>query len=75
MCRNIKPLFNFAPPATVEEIHDASLQYVRKITGMNKPSQVNEDAFNKAIEAVSSATQELFSHKSLVIFRDAPLTI
>ena len=45
MCRNIKTLFNFAPPATDEEIHAASLQYVRKVTGFNKPSKANEAAF------------------------------
>ena len=45
MCRNIKTLFNFAPPATDEEIHAASLQYVRKVTGFNKPSKTNEAAF------------------------------
>lgn len=60
MCRNIKPLFNFDPPATSEEIHDASLQYVRKLTGMNKPSPLNEDAFEQAIEEVANATQKLF---------------
>lgn len=61
MCRNIKPLFNFDPPATSDEIHDASLQYVRKLTGMNKPSQINDAAFNLAIEEVSEATQKLFN--------------
>ena len=62
MCRNIKPLFNFAPPASHEEIQDASLQFVRKLTGMNKPSTLNEAAFNKAIEEVSLATEKLFTH-------------
>lgn len=53
MCRNIKTLFNFDPPATEEEIREASKQFVRKISGMNKPSNVNEAAFNKAVEKVA----------------------
>jgi hypothetical protein len=60
MCRNIRPLFNFEPPATPEEIHDAALQYVRKVSGFTKPSQANEDAFTNAVEAVAAATAELF---------------
>ncbi len=60
MCRNIKPLFNFAPPATREEIEAAALQYVRKVSGSRKPSQQNEIAFAKAIEAISVATQQLW---------------
>ena len=58
MCRNIKTLFNFDPPATDEEIRDASLQYVRKVTGFNKPSKTNEEAFYSAVEDIraSSAT-------------------
>ncbi|WP_342504873.1 DUF2277 domain-containing protein [Sporosarcina sp. FSL K6-2383] len=59
MCRNIKTLFNFEPPATDDEIYAASLQYVRKITGFNKVSKVNEDAFNLAVEQVAIATQQL----------------
>jgi hypothetical protein len=59
MCRNIKPLFNFAPPATDEEIRASSLQYVRKISGFTKPSKVNEDAFNAAIDEVAAATRTL----------------
>ncbi|MEK5038356.1 DUF2277 domain-containing protein [Sporosarcina sp. FSL K6-3457] len=59
MCRNIKTLFNFEPPATDDEIYAASLQYVRKITGFNKVSKVNEDAFNQAVEQVAIATQHL----------------
>ncbi|WP_203247705.1 DUF2277 domain-containing protein [Sporosarcina beigongshangi] len=59
MCRNIKTLFNFEPPATDDEIYAASLQYVRKITGFNKVSKVNEDAFNLAVEQVAIATQHL----------------
>jgi hypothetical protein len=53
MCRNIRPLFNFDPPVTPEEIHAASLQFVRKISGLNKPSKANELAFNAAIEEIS----------------------
>ena len=62
MCRNIKPLFNFAPPATESEINDAALQFVRKLTGMQKPSDVNAVAFNQAIEEVTKITQTLFNH-------------
>jgi hypothetical protein len=61
MCRNIKTLFNFDPPATEEEIHAASLQYVRKITGFNKPSKVNEEAFNRAINEITMATTNLMN--------------
>ena len=59
MCRNIRTLHNFAPPATEEEVHDAALQYVRKISGSTKPSQANEAAFNRAVEAVADATRQL----------------
>jgi hypothetical protein len=59
MCRNIKTLFNFAPPATHEEIRAASLQFARKISGFNKPSKVNEAAFNLAIEQVAAAAHDL----------------
>ena len=59
MCRNIRPLHNFSPPATTEEVEDAALQYVRKISGFTKPSQTNEAAFNAAVEAVSAATRTL----------------
>ena len=59
MCRNIKTLFNFDPPATDEEIREASLQFVRKLSGFNKPSQANEAAFNRAIEEVSIAARNL----------------
>ena len=59
MCRNIRPLHNFAPPATTEEVHDAALQYVRKISGSTKPSRANEAAFNRAVEAVAAATAQL----------------
>jgi hypothetical protein len=61
MCRNIKTLFNFDPPATEEEIHAASLQYVRKITGYNKPSKVNEEAFNQAINEITMITKNLLN--------------
>jgi hypothetical protein len=59
MCRNIKTLFNFDPPATDEEIRDASLQFVRKLSGFNKPSQANEAAFNRAIEEVAASARIL----------------
>jgi hypothetical protein len=59
MCRNIKPLFNFDPPATDEEIRASSLQYVRKISGFTQPSKVNEDAFDAAIDEVAAATRKL----------------
>lgn len=59
MCRNIKTLFNFEPPATDEEIEAASLQFVRKLSGFNKPSKANEAAFNKAIEQVAKAARTL----------------
>jgi hypothetical protein len=61
MCRNIRTLFNFDPPATDEEIHAASLQYVRKITGYNKPSKVNEEAFNQAINEITMITKNLLN--------------
>ena len=59
MCRNIKPLFNFDPPATEEEIREAALQFVRKLSGFNKPSKANEAVFNQAIEEVGMAAQNL----------------
>ncbi len=59
MCRNIKTLFNFDPPATKEEIEAASLQFVRKLSGFNKPSRANEDAFNDAIEEVTAVATKL----------------
>lgn len=62
MCRNIKPLFNFEPPATAEEIHAAALQYVRKVSGFHEPSHVNQTAFDQAIQEVASATQKLMTH-------------
>ena len=60
MCRNIKTLHHFDPPATAEEIHASALQFVRKLTGMQKPSKVNEKAFERAINKVITATNELF---------------
>jgi hypothetical protein len=59
MCRNIRPLHNFEPPATKEEAQDAALQYVRKISGYNKPSRANEEAFDRAVDAVTAATVSL----------------
>jgi hypothetical protein len=59
MCRNIRQLHNFAPPATTEEVQDAALQYVRKISGSTKPSQANAAAFERAVHAVTAATQQL----------------
>jgi hypothetical protein len=59
MCRNIRPLHNFAPPATTDEVRDAALQYVRKISGSTKPSRANEEAFNRAVDAVAHATMHL----------------
>ena len=61
MCRNIKPLFNFEPPVTPEEIRAASLQFVRKISGFNKPSKTNEVAFTAAIDEVASASARLLA--------------
>ena len=65
MCRNIKTLHNFAPPATEEEIRASSLQFVRKLSGFTKPSKANEDAFNRAVDRVTLAARELLN--SLVI--------
>jgi hypothetical protein len=59
MCRNIRQLHNFEPPATQEEVDDAALQFVRKISGSNKPSQANQDAFDQAVMEVSAATRKL----------------
>lgn len=61
MCRNIKTLFNFDPPATDEEIRDASLQFVRKLSGFNKPSQANEAAFNRAVNDVAATARTLMN--------------
>ena len=59
MCRNIKTLFNFEPPATEDEVHASALQFVRKLSGFNKPSQANAEAFDEAVEAVAAASREL----------------
>jgi hypothetical protein len=59
MCRNIKTLYNFEPPTTHDEVQAAALQYVRKVSGMTKPSRANEEAFARAVEAVAHVTEEL----------------
>jgi hypothetical protein len=59
MCRNIRNLYNFEPPATNEEVRDAALQYVRKISGFTKPSQANAEAFERAVDAVAEASTRL----------------
>jgi hypothetical protein len=59
MCRNIKTLANFAPPATDDEIRASALQFVRKLTGMNRPSRANEAAFNRAVEEVADSARRL----------------
>lgn len=59
MCRNIRPLFNYEPPTTPDEIEAAALQYVRKVSGYTKPSQANAEAFERAVEAVTAATAQL----------------
>ena len=64
MCRNIRTLYNFEPPATDEEIRSASLQYVRKISGFNKPSQANAEAFDRAVEEVTAASARLLAELS-----------
>ena len=61
MCRNIKLLFNFDPPATTDEVQASSLQFVRKLSGMNKPSKANEEAFQLAVERVAAAAQEMLN--------------
>ncbi len=62
MCRNIRPLHNFEPQATEEEVRAAALQYVRKISGSTKPSKANEEAFARAVDAVAAASSELLAH-------------
>ncbi|HEY1368674.1 MAG TPA: DUF2277 domain-containing protein [Gaiellaceae bacterium] len=59
MCRNIQTLFNFDPPATDEDVRAAALQYVRKISGFTKPSRANEEVFERAVDAVTAASQQL----------------
>jgi hypothetical protein len=68
MCRNIKPLFNFEPPASDTELQASALQYVRKISGYTKPSKANEEAFNRAVEQVTAITRELVA----ALVTDAP---
>lgn len=62
MCRNIRPLFNFEPPATEDEIQKAALQYVRNVSGFNKPSKVNEEVFHATIERISELTRYLLDN-------------
>ena len=59
MCRNIRQLFNFDPPATDDEVRNAALQFVRKVSGSSKPSQRNEAAFNRAVDAITASVREL----------------
>lgn len=61
MCRNIRPLFNFEPAATDDEIHAASLQFVRKISGFTKPSRANEEAFNAAVAGIAAISRRLLA--------------
>jgi len=61
MCRNIKTLFNFEPPATEDEIQASALQFVRKLSGFSRPSQANEEAFNRAVVEVSDAARRLLT--------------
>jgi hypothetical protein len=61
MCRNIRVLYNFDPPASSEEVHSAALQYVRKVSGMNKPSKANEAAFDRAVHEIAHVTQHLLA--------------
>ncbi|RIQ31212.1 DUF2277 domain-containing protein [Jiangella rhizosphaerae] len=68
MCRNIKPLNNLAPPATHDEVHDAALQYVRKIAGTRSPSQANREAFDRAVEEIAHSTRHLID----ALITDAP---
>jgi hypothetical protein len=61
MCRNIKTLYNFDPPATTDEVNASALQFVRKLSGMNKPSQANRETFELAVERVAAAAQEMLN--------------
>ena len=61
MCRNIRTLYNFEPPATEEEVRSAALQYVRKISGFTKPSKANEEAFERAVEEVAAVSSRLLA--------------
>lgn len=62
MCRNIRPLHNFAPPATSEEVRAAALQYVRKVSGTTRPSAANQGAFDEAVDEIAAATAHLLEH-------------
>ncbi len=62
MCRNIKPLFNFEPPVTEDEVRAASLQFVRKVTGFNKPSKANEEAFYAAVDEIAQISRHLLEN-------------
>jgi hypothetical protein len=64
MCRNIRPLFNFEPRATDDEVRDAAVQYVRKISGFTKPSKANEQSFQRAVAAVAAASSQLLAELS-----------
>jgi hypothetical protein len=66
MCRNIRPLFNFQPPATDAEVRNASEQFVRKISGFSKPSHANEEAFNRAVDEITSAVRDLMESLTTV---------
>ena len=61
MCRNIRTLYNFEPPATDDEVRDAALQYVRKLSGFRKPSKANQEVFDAAVEEIAAATQRLLN--------------
>jgi hypothetical protein len=61
MCRNIRTLFNFEPPASEDEVHASALQFVRKLSGFNKPSQANAAAFDQAVEEVSASARKLLA--------------
>lgn len=61
MCRNIKTLYNFDPPATTDEVNASAIQFVRKLSGMNKPAKANEEAFDLAVERVAAAAQEMLN--------------
>ena len=62
MCRNIRTLYNFEPPASEDEVHAAALQYVRKISGFTRPSQANAEAFERAVEQVTEISRDLLAH-------------
>ena len=65
MCRNIKPLANFDPPATDDEVHASALQFVRKISGATRPSKVNEEAFNRAVAEITESARQLIDSLEL----------